>query len=64
MAKRAKVHSLDLLDLSSDLPIVIEIVDTDERIEELKRIFDKSNMIGSALITEEEVKIIQYGTKQ
>src|ERR1044072_5530056 len=38
--KASKIHTSDLLDLSSDLPIVIEIVDTEDRIEELKKIFD------------------------
>ena len=53
--KESKIHS-------SDLPIVIEIVDEPEKIEELKKIFEETNMIGSALITEEKVKIIKYGT--
>ncbi|MCI0448157.1 MAG: DUF190 domain-containing protein [Chlorobi bacterium] len=61
--KASKIHSSDLLELSSDLPIVIEIVDTEDKILELKKVFDKTNMISSALITEEKVKIIQYGTK-
>ena len=60
--KASKIHSSDLLELSSDLPIVIEIVDTEERIETLKKVFDETNMIPSALITEEKVKIIKYGT--
>lgn len=60
--KESKIHSSDLLALSSDLPIVIEIVDEPEKIEELKKIFEETNMIGSALITEEKVKIIKYGT--
>ena len=60
--KASKIHSSDLLELSSDLPIVIEIVDTEEKIENLKKVFDETQMIGSALITEEKVKIIQYGT--
>jgi PII-like signaling protein len=59
--RASKIHSSDLLELSSDLPIVIEIVDTEEQIEKLKQIFDETNMIGSALITEENVKIIKYG---
>ena len=59
--KASKIHTSDLLELSSDLPIVIEIVDTDDRIESLKQTFDETNMIGSALITEENVKIIKYG---
>lgn len=59
--KASKVHSSDLLELSSDLPIVIEIVDKDEKIEELKKMFNETDCIGSALITEENVKIYQYG---
>ena len=62
--KASKIHTSDLLELSSDLPIVIEIVDIEERIEELKTMFDEEQIIGSALITEEKVKIIQYGTNQ
>lgn len=61
--KASKIHSSDLLDLSSDLPIIIEIVDTEDKIEQLKKVFDETDMIGSALITEEAVKIIQYGNK-
>ena len=62
--KASKIHSSDLLELSSDLPIVIEIVDTEEKIENLKKIFEEPLTIGigSALITEEKVKVIQYGT--
>jgi len=59
--KASKIHTSDLLDLSSDLPIVIEIVDTEDKIEQLKKVFDETDMIGSALITEEAVKIIRYG---
>ncbi len=62
--RASKIHSSDLLELSSDLPIVIEIVDTEEKITGLKKVFEETNMIGSALITEEKVKIIQYGTKE
>ncbi len=59
--KASKIHTSDLLELSSDLPIVVEIVDSEEKISELKRIFEETDMIGSALITEEKVKIFQYG---
>ena len=62
--KASKVHTSDILTLSSDLPVVIEIVDTPERIEELKEHFDENGMIGSALITQEKIKVIQYGTKE
>jgi len=59
--KESKLHTTNLLELSSDLPIVIEIVDTAEKINELKKMFDETDCIGSALITEETVKIYQYG---
>ena len=59
--KASKLHTTNLLELSSDLPIVVEIVDKAEKIEELKKMFDETNCIGSALITEESVKIYQYG---
>jgi len=59
--KASKLHTTNLLELSSDLPIVIEIVDKEEKIEELKKMFDETNCIGSVLITEEKVKIYQYG---
>lgn len=62
--KASKVHTSDILTLSSDLPIVIEIVDTHERIEELKSLFDETEMIDSALITEEKIKVIRYGGKE
>ena len=59
--KASKIRSSDLLDISSDLPIVIEIVDTENKIEELKKAFESSDIMGSALITEEKVKIFKYG---
>ena len=59
--KASKLHTSDMLELSSDLPIIIEIVDTAEKIDELKKMFDETDCIGSALITEENVKIYQYG---
>lgn len=59
--KASKIKSSDILELSSDLPVVIEIVDTEERIEILKKLFDETEIIGSALITEEKVKVLKYG---
>jgi PII-like signaling protein len=59
--KASKLHTTNLLELSSDLPIVVEIVDKEEKISELKKMFDETDCIGSALITEENVKIYQYG---
>lgn len=59
--KASKIRSSDLLAISSDLPIVIEIVDTEDKIEDLKVFFETPGLMESALITEEKVKIIKYG---
>lgn len=55
----SRVHRANLLEISEDLPMVIEIVDTEEKIDgflpELER------MMGSGLVTLEKVKVIRYG---
>ncbi len=52
------LHTSRLLELSSDLPLVIEVVDTAERLEGiLPRI---ETMMGGGLITMEKVRVIRY----
>lgn len=58
---KSVIHTSDILALSTDLPIVLEIVDKREKIEILKEFIDENKIIQSGLVTEEEVKIIQYG---
>ena len=53
------LHTAKLLELSDDLPIVVEIVDTAERIASFLPILD--GMMSSGLITLEKVKVMQYG---
>jgi len=61
--KSSHFHTTSILRLSDDLPIVIEVADTREKIEQLKPKLD--GVIGEGLITEEKVKTILYeGTKQ
>ncbi len=57
----SRIHTANILTLSSDLPVIIEIVDYEEKIEELKKFLDENNVIKSGLITEEKVHIIRYG---
>lgn len=52
------LHTSRLLELSSDLPIVIEIVDTEERIDRVLPILDE--MVGDGLLTVERVHVIDY----
>lgn len=54
----ARVHRAKLLQLSSDLPIVIECVETEERIAAI--LPDLDRMIGGGLVTLERVRVIMY----
>jgi PII-like signaling protein len=54
----AVLHTDRIEVLSVDLPIVIECVETEERIEEILPILDE--MIGGGLITLERAKVIMY----
>lgn len=52
------LHTERFLELSTDLPILIECVETEERIKEILPELDK--MIGGGLITLERAKVIMY----
>ncbi len=54
----SRIHTAKILRLSEDLPIVVEIVDKPERIQEILPILDQ--MVGEGLITLEKVHIIAY----
>lgn len=54
----AKVHTARILDLSLDLPIVVEVVETEEKIREVLPMLDE--MIGGGLITLERTRVILY----
>ena len=53
-----RVHTAKILRLSEDLPVVIEIVDTPERIAAFLPELD--GMIGQGLVTLEKVRVIRY----
>jgi PII-like signaling protein len=54
----ARVHTARVLELSLDLPIVVEVVETEEKIQELLPALDE--MIGGGLVTLERVRVILY----
>lgn len=54
----ARVHRSKLLQLSSDLPIVVECIETEERIAAI--LPDLDRMIGGGLVTLERVRVIMY----
>jgi PII-like signaling protein len=54
----SRVHTAKILRLSEQLPVVVEIVDTPEHIDEFLPIIDE--MITEGLVTREKVNIIAY----
>jgi hypothetical protein len=58
--RSSRIHTAKILRLSEDLPMVIEIVDSPERIDRFLPVLD--GMIGSGLVTLEKVQVLQYGT--
>lgn len=62
----SRIHSAKLLDLSADLPIIVEIVDTAEKIDEF--IKTANQMIEEsgcgALITIEAAEVIHYKSRR
>lgn len=52
------IHTTRLLELSSDLPVVVEIVDSEEHIEKLLPILDE--MLDDGLVTMEKVRVLRY----
>ncbi len=52
------IHSTHLLRLSEDLPVVIEVVDTDERMRRLEAIVEE--MVGEGLVTLEKARVLRY----
>jgi PII-like signaling protein len=57
----AVVHAARIFDLSADLPILIEIVDSEERIREFFPVLDE--MITDGLVTVEAVEVHRYSSK-
>ena len=56
--KSSRLHTTKILRLSMDLPLVIEIVDSEEKINTFLPELDK--MIRGGLVTLEKVKVIEY----
>jgi uncharacterized protein len=56
----SRIHTTKILRLSQDLPVVVEIVDSQEKIDEFLPVLD--GMMQSGLVTLEKVQVLQYGT--
>jgi uncharacterized protein len=56
--KSSHLHTAKILRLSMDLPIVIEIVDSEEKVNAFLPVLD--GMMGGGLVTLERAKVIRY----
>lgn len=54
----SRLHTAKILRLSEDLPMVIEIVDAEEKIEAFLPILE--TMVGDGLVTLENVRVVKY----
>lgn len=57
--RSSRLHTSKILRLSEDLPLVIELVDEEPKIEALIEALHP--MLGSALVTLEAVRVVRYG---
>ena len=54
----SRLHTAKILRLSNDLPMIVEIVDEEEKIDGFLPVLDR--MMGSGLVTLEKIRVIQY----
>ena len=53
------IHTASLVDLSADLPVLVEVVDDEAHVEKLLPILDEM-VTGGALVTVEKVRVLRY----
>ena len=58
--KSSRIHTSKILRLSTDLPLVIEIVDSEEKINAFLPVLE--SMMGSGLVTLEKARVLYYRT--
>jgi PII-like signaling protein len=56
--RHSRMHTARLLELSSDLPVLIEIVDSEEKIQSFMPVVDE--MVTEGLVTLEAVRVLKY----
>jgi hypothetical protein len=57
----SRIHTTKLLRLSEDLPLVIEIVDRQDKIDAF--LPELNRMMAGGLVTMEKVKVLRYGSR-
>lgn len=62
--KSSHIHTEKILQLSMDLPVVIEIVDSEEKIQSFLPTLDSLLAAVGALVTLEKIKVLHYRARQ
>lgn len=57
----SRIHTASIIDLSSDLPILVEIIDSEAYIAKLLPFLDE--MMEEGMMTIDDVEVIKYGSK-
>lgn len=57
----SRLHTTKILRLAQDLPVIVEIVDVQEKIDQFLPVLDR--MMTSGLVTIEKVQVLQYGSE-
>lgn len=60
--KHSRVHTAKWEALSTDLPIVVELVDSEEKIRAFLPLVDE--MVAEGLVTLEKVRVVKYAARQ
>jgi uncharacterized protein len=58
--KTSRIHTAAILRLSEDLPIVIEAIDSEDRIAQVMPVIE--GMVSKGLVTLEDIDVITYTT--
>jgi uncharacterized protein len=58
----SRLHTTKILRLSENLPVIVEIVDSEEKINAFLPLLDP--MMGSGLVTMEKLQVLRYGAKE
>ena len=57
----SRIHTASMIDLSADLPIMIEIIDSEEYIQKFLPYLDL--MVKEGLVTVDDLEVVKYGKK-
>lgn len=57
----SRIHTASIVELSGDLPLLVEIIDSEEYINKLLPYLDE--MVTEGMVTIDDIEVIKYGKK-